>query len=60
MILERLEKLAFGLDMNYININLVMWKVVQGMYEGIINLYIIVKVSQLNNWMHLPLKLALI
>ncbi len=34
MILERLEKLAFGLDRNYININLVMWKVVQGMYEG--------------------------
>ena len=32
---KRLENLSFGLDMNFININLIMWKVVQGMFEGI-------------------------
>lgn len=32
---KRLENLSFGLDMNFININLIMWKVVQGMYEAI-------------------------
>ncbi|TNV75045.1 hypothetical protein FGO68_gene1697 [Halteria grandinella] len=31
-IAERLKNLAFGLQ--HININLIMWKVIQGMYEG--------------------------
>lgn len=34
-ILKRLESLSFGLDMNFLNLNLVMAKVVSGMYEGI-------------------------
>ena len=34
-IIERLERLAFGLDSNYINLDLIVTKVVQGMHEGI-------------------------
>jgi hypothetical protein len=32
---ERIEKLAFGLDSSFVNIDLIIQKVVAGMYEGI-------------------------
>lgn len=32
---ERIEKLAFGLDRTFVNIDLIIQKVVSGMYEGI-------------------------
>lgn len=32
---ERIEKLAFGLDREFVNIDLIIQKVVSGMYEGI-------------------------
>ena len=34
-IYERIDKLAFGLDRNYVNINLIVQKVIQGMYDGV-------------------------
>lgn len=32
---ERIERLAFGLDKNFINIDLIIQKVIQGMYDGV-------------------------
>ncbi len=32
---ERIEGLAFGLDRNFVNVDMIVHKVVQGMYEGV-------------------------
>ena len=32
---ERIENLAYGLDRNYVNVDLIVQKVVHGMYDGV-------------------------